>query len=238
MDVTSFTIYYSTSQGPQSATPTDTGEWTSPPLSSDTVFTVVVTASIGGGGPLSAALSTAVSVQNPSLIAASLTVNGATTVNGGLAANAITATGLTVNGAATVNEVTVAGATTIQGPLAANAITATGLTVNGAATIQGPLAANAITATGLAVSGNGSVSMFTGTQPLQVPYSNVDYTFTAPTDGFVTGTVWGWDPRSGLAYCRAVATGQTSDGTLMYATGGNYPVYNSEGKYTIVSTSK
>ena len=73
VDTNSFIIYYSSaSQGQQTATPTTLGEWTSSPLTSDTVFTVVVTVSVEGGQPLTASMSTAVAVQNPNLIAAVL----------------------------------------------------------------------------------------------------------------------------------------------------------------------
>jgi microcystin-dependent protein len=73
VDTSAFTIYYSNaSQGQQQATPSDIGEWISPPLSSDTVFTVVVKTSVQGGQTLTASMSTAVSVLNPALVAASL----------------------------------------------------------------------------------------------------------------------------------------------------------------------
>ena len=68
VDVNSFTIYYSTgANGQQKATPSDTGIWTSPPLASDTVFTIVVTVSVEGGSPLSAALSTSVARSRSAL---------------------------------------------------------------------------------------------------------------------------------------------------------------------------
>lgn len=77
VDTSAFTIYYSNaSLGQQTVTPSDVGEWVSPPLSSDTVFTVVVTASVAGGQPLTASLSTTVSVQNPNLIVNQLSFAG------------------------------------------------------------------------------------------------------------------------------------------------------------------
>jgi len=92
----SFIIYYSSaSQGQQSASPSDTGSWTSPPLSSDTVFTVVVTVSIAGGEPLSAALSTTVSIQNPNLVANSLTALNVTATDSLTAATITASTSLT-----------------------------------------------------------------------------------------------------------------------------------------------
>jgi hypothetical protein len=91
-NLASFIIYYSSaSQGQQQASPSDTGSWTSPPLASDTVFTVMVTVSITGGEPLSAALSTTVSIQNPNLVANSLTASNVTATNS-LTAATITAT--------------------------------------------------------------------------------------------------------------------------------------------------
>jgi microcystin-dependent protein len=102
VDLASFTIYYSNAvQGQQTATPSDTGLWTSGPLSADTVFTIVVTVSVAGGSPLTAALSTTVAIQNPDLIAHSLktqdlvNVGGQLQVTGYLTASAgIKSTGL------------------------------------------------------------------------------------------------------------------------------------------------
>jgi len=142
MDVTSFTIYYSTSQGPQSATPTDTGEWTSLPLASDTVFTVVVTASIGGGGTLSAALSTAVSVQNPSLIAETASVTGTLTAMGG----AVITGGLTSDTALVTGTLTAKGGAAITGGLTSDT-----------ARIDGP--SNETTNPSLSLGGNGNFNI-------------------------------------------------------------------------------
>lgn len=111
-DVTSITIYYSSAaEGQRTATPTDSGFWTSPALTTDTVFTVVVTVTVEGGSPLSGALSTSVVIQNPQLIAASLQAGTATiaaslqagtaTVSGSLTAGTISALGV-INGFGTV----------------------------------------------------------------------------------------------------------------------------------------
>jgi hypothetical protein len=70
-----FTIFYSSAdRGQQQATPTEFDEWTTPaPLTSDTVFTLTVKVdSPNGGQPLTAAMSTVVSVRNPALIAKSI----------------------------------------------------------------------------------------------------------------------------------------------------------------------
>ncbi|MFZ1084366.1 MAG: tail fiber domain-containing protein [Terracidiphilus sp.] len=142
-ELISFTIYYSNAaQGQQTATPSDTGIWTSPPLSADTVFTILVTVSIDDGPPLTASLSTAVAVQNPALIATSFTagtatVNGPLTVNGATQANDITATGLTVNGNTSAGNITASGTLTgangnITGLLTSNTATvASSLRING-----------------------------------------------------------------------------------------------------------
>jgi hypothetical protein len=111
-DVTSITIYYSSAaEGQQTATPTDSGFWTSPALTTDTVFTVMVTVTVEGGSPLSGALSTSVVIRNPQLIAASLQAGTATiaaslqagtaTVSGSLTAGTISALGV-INGFGTV----------------------------------------------------------------------------------------------------------------------------------------
>jgi hypothetical protein len=69
VDTTAYQIYYSTLQGQQGATPTSYDQWMSPPLHSDTVFTVVVTAAVESGQPITASLSTSVAVTQPDLVA-------------------------------------------------------------------------------------------------------------------------------------------------------------------------
>lgn len=104
-DVASITIYYSSaSLGQQTATPHDSGSWISPALTTDTVFTVVVTVSVAGGTPLSAALSTAVIVENPQLIAASLNAQSAT-VSGTLTAQTAAIAGTLTAGIITAQTV-------------------------------------------------------------------------------------------------------------------------------------
>lgn len=83
VDSVSFAIYYSNAaSGQQQATPVEPGLWVSPPLTADTVFTVMVTVSVEGGVPLSASMSTSVAVQNPSLMAQNLTTRDFLTVDG------------------------------------------------------------------------------------------------------------------------------------------------------------
>ena len=164
VDTNSFIIYYSSaSQGQQTATPTTLGEWTSSPLTSDTVFTVVVTVSVEGGQPLTASMSTAVAVQNPSLIAAAIntgqaTVSGAASIAGPLTANAINGTSLTVNGSASVSSLTANGPinATGQASLATASISGT-LSVSGQTTLNS-ISAQAVNAASLNVSGNAAVT--------------------------------------------------------------------------------
>lgn len=142
VDTTAFTIYYSTNEGQQSGTPDKLGEWTSPNLYTDTVFTVKVVAAVVGGAPLTASLSTVVSVQNPDLLANTLTVNGASTLTGNTTASTITATGLTVNGAASAQSVTsgslgVTGTATIATANVTSTLTVQNETVNGSFAAEG-----------------------------------------------------------------------------------------------------
>ncbi len=225
VSLTSFKIFYSNaSQGQQTASPTDTGEWLSPPLTSDTVFTVVVTVAIADGAPLSAALSTAVSVQNPALIAASITagtatINGPATITGALGAGAITATGLTVNNSATIT--------------GGGALTATAATINGIAVITGNLSAGQSAVAGLNV---GSTQAPNNNAAISVPLAissslaalrsaqsvNSGKTYTASTDGFVVGSatsalINGNAGKFSLAW----VYGTCSNGLQVWATVGN-----------------
>lgn len=160
VDMGSFVIYYSdAARGQQKAVPTVVGEWTSPPLSSDTVFTVVVQVSMEGGQPLTASMSTAVSVQDPILIAsvvntAKATVAGPATVNGLLTASDIHATSLTLNGAASVASLTSSGAITGQQAVTAATLKVSGTAATGALTVTGN---ETVTGT-LNVSGNAAVT--------------------------------------------------------------------------------
>ena len=154
VDTAAFTIYYSNAeQGQQTAKPSDVGEWTTGPLTSDTVFTAVVQVSVTGGQPLTAALMTSVAVQNPSLVAASInagraTVSGAASIGGPLTANAITATGLTVNGTTSVGNFTSSGTVTVPGQSTLGTLSVTGQTTLGAVSAQ------AVNAASLSTSGN------------------------------------------------------------------------------------
>jgi hypothetical protein len=138
VDLDSIAIYYSNAaQGQQQVTPSNTGISPAFAVTSDTVFTVVVTVDVDGGASLTAALSTSVSVQNPALIAASIaaataTVNGPLTVTGATQANAITATGVTVNGNVSASGTLTAASESLIGALTAdNATLASSLRING-----------------------------------------------------------------------------------------------------------
>lgn len=142
-DTVNVAIYYSTAAGGQQGPvpPCVLGQWCSPPLTDDAMFVVTVTAQGVGNQTLTAALATAVSVQNPDVVAKSAAVSGDVAIRGGasvggsLAAQAITATGVTVNGA-----ITASGGATIAGPLAAGATTVTGaIGATGGVTAGGPV---------------------------------------------------------------------------------------------------
>jgi hypothetical protein len=227
-DIKNQTVYYSSATaGQQKATPSVLGEWNSPPLTSDTVFAVAVVAQGVGGEPLTAALVTEVSVQNPALVASSLTAGqvtstGAASVGGLLTANGVVATGLTVNGAVVANGVTVngalsAGSATFSGALSAGATTVNGplsaASANVSGNVQaGSVAAGSATFTSSLLARQSKVSMITGAQTINAG------NYVAYTDGFVLGTV-GWPSSTGPG-CVGYATG-SSGGMTVVATGGN-----------------
>lgn len=148
VDISAFTIYYSNANsGQQTAQPSDVGEWSSPALTCDTVFTVAVTISADGGQPLTASMTTSVSVQNPSLVAndlttGSATITGTASVGGTLSTNAINSTGVTVTGALSSDSATVSGA-----------ISAGSATVSGTASADSLVVTNGLTAASANVSG-------------------------------------------------------------------------------------
>ena len=171
VDTDAATVYFSSAtQGQQTGSPSVLGEWTSVPLTSDTVFVVVITATGFGGQPLSVALATAVSVQNPALVASSVnagqaTISGQASIGGALSANAITATGVTVNGALTASSGTINGALAANSGTINGALTANGLTVNGALGTSGDVNPGGnVNASGTvnSNSGTGSLAALTG----------------------------------------------------------------------------
>jgi hypothetical protein len=231
VDVANQKVFWSSAtSGQQQATPTKLGEWSTPlnaALASDTVFVVVVTAQGTGGEPLTAALQTAVAVENPVLVAASITagtasVTGNGTIGGSLAANGITATGVVVNGTLSANGMTVsgalsAGAASVTGSLNAGATTVNGALSASSANVSGNVQAGSLTTGSATVTSglnatSGTVSLLTGAQTLNAG------TYVAKTDGFAIGVV-GW-PASANPGCVGYAAG-SSGGMIVYATGGN-----------------
>jgi hypothetical protein len=226
IQLSSFTIYYSNAaQGQQQATPSDTGIWPSPSLTTDTVFTVVVTVTVPGGSPLTAALSTSVAVQNPALIASSISVSGLSTLTGGVTAGAVNASSFTTSGAVSA------------GSISTGALTATGNATLSGATLSGTLQANAgVTASSATVTGgltvqslasftggliaSGSVSMLTPAQGLGAG------NYTTNTDGFVIGMVLNPNNQNYLQLSIGKIYGSI-DGMTWTATGGNVCLVNS-----------
>jgi hypothetical protein len=78
VDTDKYTVYYSTSQGQKTCPVITPGEWTSPPLTADTLFTLVVSLKNSVGDHLTASMSIAVAVTNPDLVAKSVAARNAT----------------------------------------------------------------------------------------------------------------------------------------------------------------
>lgn len=154
-------LYSNAANGQQQATPSEIGQWTSPALTTDTVFTVSVTVPMIGGQPMTAALSTTVSVRNPALIATSInagtaTVTGNAGVNGLLTAATASVTGAAgVLGKLTAATAEVTGAATVDGTAATGAAT-----VNGNATVHGNISADSsLTAASAALAGTAGLNV-------------------------------------------------------------------------------
>lgn len=236
VDTGAFTIYYSNAtNGQQTEHPADIGEWTSPPLSSDTVFTVAVTISAEGGQPLTASMSTSVSVQNPSLVAAGITtgtatVTGSASIGGTLSANAITATGATVNGTVAADALS-ANSAIISGSLNTSGLSASTATITGNTSAQNVSAGGTLTVAGVstfngeAVAGS-TVSMMQSWIPI-----NTGQTYNADTDGFLVGAI-GYSPQA-FTLCITQIRGLLNGICMMIASGGNM-VY-SNGPHAITS---
>ncbi len=84
-DPNAISVYYSTDQGQQVATPAFATEWVSPPLTCNTVFTVEVSATLFDGDAASATLTVPVSVLPQDVSANSLSVSGPTALLGAVA---------------------------------------------------------------------------------------------------------------------------------------------------------
>jgi len=197
VDTKKQTVYWSSpTGGQQRATPTKLGEWSTPadaPLTSDTVFMVVVEAGGAGDEPMPAALATGVSVQNPAVVASSASVGGALTA-----------------GSATITDVVTAGSATLKGALGADSATVKGALGADSATVKGALTAGSATITDAVTAGsatvNGAVQVGSLTAGTATVTSNVDFhgarvsllgaaqtipslgTYTAKTDSLVIAT--------------------------------------------------
>ncbi len=221
VDLGSITIFYSNAaQGQQTATPSQIGLWTSPALSTDTVFTVVITVSVQGGSPLTAALSTSVVVQNPALIAASIntgqaTVSGTLGVTGASSVAGLTAASLGVSGASNLSNTTVNGTMNVTG-----ASTVAGLTVN-----------NALSALGLAT--------FSGGMQLGGPLSALQDAVAiqygvygpAPTDGFIAAYATSAQGTGPIAPPYFAWIYASSDNVVQQATSITVPLFDQNGNY-------
>lgn len=234
VDTSAFTIYYSNAaNGQQTEHPADIGEWVSPPLSSDTVFTVAVTISAEGGQPLTASMTTAVSVQNPSLVAAGITtgtatVTGAASIGGTLTAHGITATGATVNGTLATDALS-ANSATISGSLNTSGLSASTVTISGNTSAQNVSAGGTLTVAGVSTFNGEAVAGSTVSMMQSWVTINMEHTYTADTDGFVVGVV-GYPPES-YTLCGTQIGGYLNGGCMMVATGGNLVFSNGQSNF-------
>ncbi|MCO4090634.1 MAG: hypothetical protein HEQ34_01600 [Sphingorhabdus sp.] len=229
VDTTAVTIYYSDpSQGQQQVTPAEIGKWSGVPLTADTVFTVVVTAAFCGGRPITASLSTAVSVQNPDLVASSLAVSGVATVGGTLTVTEASALqSATLSGA-----LSVAGNTNLSTAAVSGNLNVTGSSTLGTAKVNGALYANGgAIITGTTLNG-GPVAALASAQAIGAG------THQANTDGFVVGYVGspGFAGQWGLAVASTIIT--NSSGAVARATGGNAGAFYSNWQQTTFTNAQ
>lgn len=196
VDVKAFVIYYSNpNSGQQIAKPSIVGEWTSPPLTCDTVFTVVVSISAQGGQPLTASMTTLVSVQNPSLVAAGITTGTASvsknlSVAGTINGNAITATGLTISGTGTLStpNASVSNNMSVTNGLTAANVTVAKLLKTASASVTSSLSAASATVTALTAT-NATVTGILKSPTLETNELNVVYIINATGGTNMSGTV-------------------------------------------------
>ncbi|MGD0735328.1 MAG: hypothetical protein ABR976_09285 [Terracidiphilus sp.] len=221
VDLSSIAIYYSNAaQGQQKATPAEIGLWTSPTLTTDTVFTVVIDVSVAGGSPLTAALSTSVAIQNPALIAASVaaeqaTVSGTLGVTGASTVGTLNASTLGVSGQSNLNNTSVSGT----------------LSVTGASTVSALTVGSSFSASGLA--------MLTGGMQLGGPLAALQTAVAiqpgqygpAPTDGFVAGLASSPTNSNPIPAPCWVSIFVTSGGVWHTAMGGLIPQLDYKGNY-------
>jgi hypothetical protein len=196
VDTANQTVFWSSATGgQQQATPETLGEWSTPPaspLTSDTVFLVVVTAEGSGDEPLTASLATSVSVQNPTIVAASITA-GSASVTGALQA-----------GSATVSAGLTAGSARIDGGLGAGSVTAA------SASLSGALSAGSVS--------TGSGTFASGLQATQATVSVLGAlstldskggTYLAHTDVLVIGTIAATGGAPGVGWIEGRTLGET-----------------------------
>lgn len=133
LNPTAIAIFYSSNQGQQGPYhPSAINQWTTPaPIVADTIFTVIVQTSAATGQPVTTALSTSVSVQQPDAVlnqvqAQTLAVAQATTLSGPLSAQkgvavtkGLVTDSLQASGPATLGAVDVNGVLTVNGSMRA-----------------------------------------------------------------------------------------------------------------------
>ncbi len=123
-------------EGQKKQKPTESGRWTSPELTADTVFSVAITQTGGNGETLPAALSVSVAVKDPALIAASLQATGKVEAGSAKVDGKIEAAGAKLNGGLEAGGVTVLGAVTAASADVSGGVKALNATVTGEADIN------------------------------------------------------------------------------------------------------
>jgi hypothetical protein len=228
------------------AAASDIGEWTSLPLTSDTVFTVSVAVTTTGGQPLTAAMSTTVSVHYPALVAGSLVtgtaaVTGDATISGIMTAETIIAQGVGVNGdVGMIGTLTSQGANfsgvVSAGSLAAGAINVAGdlsvagdLNAQGLGNISAARMVEAQISQDLTVDGQTIVNGVLYAQKAQV-FLFSGCTLVTQVQGKVD-TTWVYAETDGFAVCQPILDGYGGQGQI-YAFG-TWFVTMDEGVLTI-----
>lgn len=187
--VESYTIYQSSPTGQlPGVNPAKLGEWTSQPITDDTVFTICITAKVEGGTPLVASLSVAVAVQNAQPVLGSASIIGDLAVKGhtqltNLNAAAITGTSLSAG----------------SGPVQAGSVNSSGNVQAGSFSTSGNFSSGAATLASATVNGNtnlnGLLALGGNLQAMQQPIalmsgtSNGTQKFSYKTDAIVIAVV-------------------------------------------------
>lgn len=192
--VESYTIYQSSPTGQlPPVNPAKLGEWTSPPITDDTVFTICIAAKVEGGTPLVASLSVAVSVQNPQPILGSASVLGDLTVKGNTQLSTVNATAITATSLSTGSGPVQAGSVNSSGNVQAGSFSTSGSLSSGAATLGSATVNGNTNLNGLVALGGNLQAM---QQPIQLMSSTANGTqkFTYKTDGIVIGVIQSTGP--------------------------------------------